>query len=77
MSRRPTHEIYVLPGVLHHYESFDGTGYPMQLSGDAIPMSARIIAVVDAWDAMTSDRSYRSGMSPDRATSILNNGSGF
>ena len=67
---------YVLPGVLHHHEAFDGTGYPMQLSGDAIPLPARILAVVDAWDAMTSNRAYRSGMSPDRATLILNNGSG-
>lgn len=68
---------YVLPGVLHHHEAFDGTGYPMHLTGDAIPLSARILAVVDAWDAMTSNRSYRSGMSPDQATSILINGSGF
>lgn len=68
---------YVLPGVLHHHEAFDGTGYPMQLSGDAIPLSARVLAVVDAWDAMTSNRPYRSGMAPDQATSILINGSGF
>jgi HD-GYP domain-containing protein (c-di-GMP phosphodiesterase class II) len=62
---------------LHHHEAFDGTGYPMHLTGDAIPLSARILAVVDAWDAMTSNRPYRSGMSPDQATSILINGSGF
>jgi putative nucleotidyltransferase with HDIG domain len=67
---------YVLPGVLHHHESFDGTGYPHGLSGASIPLSARILAVADAWDAMTSDRPYRVGMPPDRATSILNNGSG-
>jgi HD-GYP domain-containing protein (c-di-GMP phosphodiesterase class II) len=67
---------YVLPGVLHHHESFDGTGYPHGLSGSSIPLSARILAVADAWDAMTSDRPYRVGMEPDCATSILNEASG-
>jgi HD-GYP domain-containing protein (c-di-GMP phosphodiesterase class II) len=45
--------------VLRHHERFDGTGYPGKLKGDEIPLEARIIAVADAYDAMTSDRPYR------------------
>lgn len=67
---------YVLPAVLHHHEAFDGSGYPHGLCGNAIPLSARILAVADSWDAMTSSRSYRAGMSPERATGILQNGAG-
>jgi len=67
---------YVLPGVLHHHESWDGTGYPNQLAGESIPLAARILAVADAWDAMTSNRSYRAGMSSSRAKSILQEGAG-
>ncbi|MEX0726532.1 MAG: HD domain-containing phosphohydrolase, partial [Planctomycetaceae bacterium] len=47
---------YVLPGVLHHHESFDGNGYPGKLVGENIPLEGRILAVVDAYDAMTSNR---------------------
>ena len=42
-----------------HHEWWDGTGYPRQLAGEQIPLSARIFAVVDVWDALTSDRPYR------------------
>ncbi len=49
-----------LPLVRHHHEHYDGTGYPDGLRGDAIPLGARIFAVADAFDAITSDRSYRS-----------------
>lgn len=66
----------VLPGVLHHHEEVDGTGYPYGLKGDQIPMMARILAVADGFDAMTSDRAYRAGMSVERATRIIRNGSG-
>ncbi|MCA8998230.1 MAG: HD-GYP domain-containing protein, partial [Planctomycetaceae bacterium] len=52
---------FVLGGVRHHHESFDGTGYPDQLVGEEIPLFARIIAVADALDAMTSNRPYRKG----------------
>lgn len=45
--------------VLHHHERWDGEGYPHGLSGDDIPLEARIVAVADAWDAMVSDRPYR------------------
>jgi diguanylate cyclase (GGDEF)-like protein len=50
----------VIPLVLHHQERFDGSGYPARLSGDAIPIGARIIAVADAYHAIRSDRPYRS-----------------
>jgi hypothetical protein len=62
---------YVLPGVLHHHESVDGSGYPHALAGDDIPLHGRILAVADAYDAMTSDRPYRKGMPPERAEGIL------
>lgn len=52
--------------VVAHHENFDGTGYPRGLKGDGIPLSARIIAVVDLYDAMISDRPYRKGMPLER-----------
>jgi len=53
--------------VRHHHERFDGRGYPDGLSGKAIPLAARIVAVADAYDAMTGQRPYRFPMTPDRA----------
>ncbi|MDX1764966.1 MAG: response regulator [bacterium] len=53
----------VLSIILHHHESFDGTGYPKGLRGSDIPMGARIIRVVDSYDAMTSNRPYRKARS--------------
>ncbi len=67
---------YVLPGVLHHHEAFDGSGYPHGLSEENIPLFGRIIAVADSFDAMTSDRPYRSGMPRAEAERILLLGSG-
>lgn len=55
----------VLPGVLHHHERFDGKGYPHGLAGSDIPLIARILAVADTFDAMSSNRSYRSAMARD------------
>jgi len=52
----------VLPGVKHHHERYDGKGYPDGLSGENIPLIARIIAVTDSYDAMTSNRPYRKGL---------------
>lgn len=49
----------VLPGILHHHEWFDGSGYPKGLKGDEIPLEARVIAVADAFDAIESNRPYR------------------
>jgi response regulator RpfG family c-di-GMP phosphodiesterase len=53
--------------IRFHHERFDGSGYPHGLAGDRIPLSARIFAVVDAFDAMTGDRPYRRAMRPDQA----------
>ncbi|MFE7061416.1 HD-GYP domain-containing protein [Sutcliffiella sp. NPDC057660] len=66
----------LIPGVRSHHERFDGYGYPDRLSGTEIPLFGRIIAVADAFDAMTSDRPYRKGMSISRALSILQSGKG-
>ena len=52
--------------VRHSHEDFDGSGYPDALRGEAIPLAARILRVADAYDAMTSDRSYRAGAQPGR-----------
>jgi len=62
--------------VLSHHERIDGRGYPRGLSGNDIPLGARIIAVADAWDAMTSDRPYRKALSPDIALAELMRGRG-
>ena len=67
---------YVLPGVLHHHERIDGKGYPDGLAGQDIPLDGRVLAVADAYDAMTSDRAYRTGMPHDKAISILRDGAG-
>ncbi|MBI4777423.1 HD-GYP domain-containing protein [Candidatus Desantisbacteria bacterium] len=53
----------IIDGVKYHHERYDGTGYPEHLCGENIPLIPRIIAVADAYDAMTSDRAYRKGMS--------------
>jgi diguanylate cyclase (GGDEF)-like protein len=62
--------------VLAHHERPDGTGYPAGLAGSAIPLEARILAVADAFEAMTSHRVYRSAMTPDQARDELVRGSG-
>jgi len=62
--------------VQHHHEAWDGTGYPHRLSKTDIPLGARMIAVADSFDAMTSDRPYRRALSIDQATSILLAGRG-
>ena len=61
----------VIGGIRHHHESYNGSGYPDGLRGEGIPLFARIIAVADTYDAMTSDRPYRSGMSHDQAVAEL------
>ena len=67
---------YVLPGVLHHHESVDGSGYPMGLEGQQIPLYGRILAVADSYDAMTSTRAYRKAMPQSKAEAILREGAG-
>ena len=61
----------LLPGIESHHEKIDGSGYPCSLEGNEIPLSARIIAVVDAVDAMTHTRTYRKALSFDRARQEL------
>jgi HD-GYP domain-containing protein (c-di-GMP phosphodiesterase class II) len=56
-----------LPGVLYHHERWDGAGYPTGRAGADIPVEARILAVVDSFDAMTSDRPYRAALPAERA----------
>ncbi len=57
----------VIPIARSHHERWDGKGYPQQLAGEGIPLLARIVAVADAFDAMTSTRPYRKGLAPDIA----------
>ena len=57
--------------VRHHHERYDGAGYPDGLAGDDIPLAARIIAIVDAFDAMTCERPYREARSRDEALAEL------
>lgn len=66
----------VLPGVRSHHETWNGTGYPDGLRGEQIPRMARIIAVADAFDAMSSDRPYRNGMSLEALEQIFRDGAG-
>lgn len=54
-----------------HHEHFDGSGYPLGLKGEEIPIEARVLAVADAYDALTSDRAYRQALSPIKAVEIL------
>lgn len=66
----------VLPAVLHHHEQWDGHGYPCELGGEQIPFMARVVAVADAYDAMTSDRPYRPGMPEEKVMKIFSEGAG-
>src|SRR5688500_4251318 len=61
----------VVPIVRAHHENWDGTGYPNGLKGEAIPIGARILSVVDCYDALTSDRPYRAAMTDDQALEII------
>jgi HD-GYP domain-containing protein (c-di-GMP phosphodiesterase class II) len=66
----------VLPVVLHHHEAWDGTGYPHRLQGEECPLLARIAAVADSIDAMSSDRPYRRGLPDEKLDRILREGAG-
>ena len=65
-----------LAGIMHHHERIDGRGYPMGLAGDEIPEFARVLAVADAFDSMTSTRSYRGARPVDEAIEELRKWSG-
>lgn len=66
----------VIPAITHHHERFDGGGYGQGLKGEEIPLAARILAVADAFDAMTSERAYRAAMTADQAAAELMSGAG-
>ncbi|MGE3194792.1 MAG: HD domain-containing phosphohydrolase [Microbacteriaceae bacterium] len=66
----------VVPIVRAHHERWDGTGYPNGLKGTDIPLGARILSVVDCYDALTSDRPYRPAMTDDQALAIIREGRG-
>jgi len=87
MKQHPLHSVQILgqvkqftpilKWVRHEHEHFNGTGYPDRLKGDAIPLPSRIIAVADAFDALTSDRYYRKGRSDETAVEVLRKESGI
>ena len=60
----------------YHHEKWDGSGYPQGLKGEDIPQVARIFAVIDVWDAIRYDRSYRAAMSTEKALQVINDGRG-
>lgn len=62
--------------ILYHHERYDGTGYPHGLSGEDIPLEARIVAIADVFDAICTDRPYARGKTPEEALTILQNLSG-
>jgi putative nucleotidyltransferase with HDIG domain len=62
---------HLAPWIYHHQEKYDGSGYPEGLRGEQIPLPARLLTVVDAYDAMTNDRCYRPALSPGHALSEL------
>ncbi|MEX2375739.1 MAG: HD-GYP domain-containing protein [Dehalococcoidia bacterium] len=62
--------------IRHHHERWDGTGYPYALSGTAIPLEARIVAVADVYDALRSNRAYRCALSRDEAVALVAEGAG-
>ncbi len=66
----------ILPIVMHHHERYDGKGYPDGLSGDAINIGARILAVADVFDALSSDRPYREGWAFERVIDLINKEAG-
>ena len=61
----------IRPMVRHHHEHWNGGGYPDGLAGDEIPLSARILCLADVFDALTSSRSYRAGLTPSQALSVM------
>jgi HD-GYP domain-containing protein (c-di-GMP phosphodiesterase class II) len=62
--------------ILYHHEHYDGTGYPRGLKGESIPIGARLLAVADAFDTMTTNRAYRAAISMDSAIEELRRCSG-
>jgi putative two-component system response regulator len=71
---RSAHDL--LPIIRHHHERWDGKGYPDELAGENIPITARIVAVCDSFDALISDRPYRKGLTHSDALATLQAGAG-
>ena len=67
---------FLMPGIKYHHEKFEGSGYPNGMRGDDIPLFARLIAVVDSFDAMTNARSYRNPLGEDKAIQEIRSFSG-
>lgn|SRR5690606_14900531 len=67
----------VIDIVLYHHENFDGSGYPLGLKGDEIPLLARIVRIIDSYDAITADRPYHKGVPPPLALKILGDDARF
>ena len=67
---------YLIPAVLGHHERWDGRGYPRGITGEELPISARCLSVADAFDAMTTDRPYRSGLPTEYAVKQIRDGAG-
>jgi HD-GYP domain-containing protein (c-di-GMP phosphodiesterase class II) len=65
-----------IPTILYHHERFDGSGYPEKLQGEQIPLSGRIIAVADVFDALTNDRPYRDRLPTQKAVQMIKDGKG-
>jgi diguanylate cyclase (GGDEF)-like protein/PAS domain S-box-containing protein len=74
---RPIHFLHgLIPYIFYHHERWDGKGYPSGIKGEEIPVGARIIALADVYQALTSDRPYRRGYSKPKAIKIIKEGSG-
>jgi len=74
---RPIHFLRsIIPYILYHHERWDGEGYPCGLKGEVIPVGARIIAIADVFQALTSNRPYRKAFSWEEAIKIIKEGSG-
>jgi len=67
----------IIPLILYHHERWDGRGYPSGLKGEEIPIGARIVAIADAYQALTSNRPYRKAYSQEKALKLIKKGSGF
>ena len=67
---------FMIPGVRYHHEKIDGSGYPNAMKGDKVPLFARVIAVVDSYDAMTNARPYRNALGEEKAVKELKDFSG-
>jgi HD-GYP domain-containing protein (c-di-GMP phosphodiesterase class II) len=71
-----SHHSLLLDAVVHHHEAWNGRGYPLGLAGERIPLIARVVAIADAYDALTHGRPYRSPLSPEEAWAELCRSSG-